>query len=255
MLFKLRIVSIVLFLFLAGPAWGQPLPEKWVAAIAASRQLETPAARIEYFSAQFLETPYQAGTLGGGPGQTEVLTVNLAAVDCFTLLDYVEAIRRSESADDFRQRLIKVRYRDGCIAWKSRRHFFSDWVELKGIVDVTASIGGSATRQVGKRLNRQADGQLFLPAVPVRERTISYIPRADLSAEVLERLQSGDYLGIYSERDGLDVSHVGIAIRSENGLFFRHASSSKDVKKVTDVPLAGYLAERPGMIVFVALDP
>ncbi|NIQ97854.1 MAG: DUF1460 domain-containing protein, partial [Desulfuromonadales bacterium] len=57
-----------------------------------SRPLHAPPGeQIVAISNRFLGTPYRAGTLGGGPGQTEALTVSLDAVDCFTLLDYVEA--------------------------------------------------------------------------------------------------------------------------------------------------------------------
>ena len=38
-------------------------------------------------------------------------------------------------------------------------------------------------------------------------------------------MRTGDYIGIYTPAEGLDVSHVGICIRRENRILLRHASS------------------------------
>lgn len=50
---------------------------------------------ISRVSSAFLDAPYQADTLIGGPGTPEVLVVNFNGLDCSPLADYVEALTRS----------------------------------------------------------------------------------------------------------------------------------------------------------------
>jgi hypothetical protein len=207
--------------------------------------------KVSFISDQFLGTPYGEGTLTGDAQTPEELVINLAAMDCFTFIDYVEALRLSESFEDFVSNLRQIRYQGGEVAFHTRNHFFTDWAESvpRHVEDVTAPVGRGAARSVLKHLNRRVDGSLLLPGVGVRERRITYIPASALDRETLDRLATGDYLGIYAEERGLDVTHVGIVIRRESSLFIRHASSQEAFQKVIDADLAGYLTEKPGIIV------
>jgi hypothetical protein len=63
-------------------------------------------------SEEFLGIPYRGFTLVGDREIPERLVIDLEGMDCFTFLDYVEAIRLSRSADDFPHALIGVRYRE-----------------------------------------------------------------------------------------------------------------------------------------------
>lgn len=56
---------------------------------------------LNEISASFLDTPYQANTLIGSPIIPEDLVVNFNGVDCFTLLDYIQAISHSTSKQTF----------------------------------------------------------------------------------------------------------------------------------------------------------
>ena len=242
-----------------GCGWGQDgLAPGWDAALQATARLDDPGERVVQISARFLGTPYRANTLGGGPAIPEQLTIRLEAVDCFTLLDYVEALRRSATPAEFRTHLVAVRYRDGIIAWDHRRHFFTDWVAAPGgpVVNLTAKIGGKSTRQPLKQLNRRADGTRYLPGVAVQERPVRFIPAAALDDSVLKRLRPGDYLGIYAPEAGLDVSHVGIVVRTDdNKLLLRHASSRREAGRVIDSDLRAYLAGKPGIIILRPVAP
>lgn len=227
------------------------LPSVWHPVLAEVAGITDPGERAARIGARFLGTPYVANTLGGGPGEPESLVSRLDAVDCFTLLDYVEALRRSLTPGEFRQRLIEVRYRDGHIAWGARRHFFTDWATAPGgwFKDVTAQIGGERTRQADKQLNRKADGTLYLPGVAVQLRTVRFVPTAAVDDSIFDGLRSGDYLGIYATEPGLDVSHVGIIVRTNGRLLLRHASSRRAEQRVTDSDLGSYLAGKPGIVV------
>ena len=241
----------VLLLAVGSGRAADDLPTGWAQVPAEIAGLTDPGTRVVRISARFLDTPYRPHTLIGSADRPEQLVAEFGGVDCFTLLDYVEALRRTATPGEFRQKLIEVRYRDGNITWAGRRHFFTDWAAAPGrrIVDVTMEVGGSHTQQRRKVLNRKADGTLFLPGVAVQERTIGFIPTAALDRTLLDRLRPGDYVGIYAPEPGLDVSHVGLLVRQGDRLLLRHASSRRPEQRVIDSDLPAYLAGKPGIVV------
>lgn len=212
--------------------------------------------RIDFISEKFLDTPYKASTLTGDLNTPEVFTIDLEGMDCFTYIDYVEAMRLSESFPQFEQELKKIRYYDGKVDFQDRNHFFSDWaVYNKNVVrDVTREIGGEKTKEVSKSLNRKKDGTVFLPGIPVTQRTIHYIPSSEVDKTVTDKLSTGDYIGVYTDIEGLDVSHTGIIIKKEDGIFLRHASSRESNTKVVDEDLTEYIHNKPGLVIYRPLE-
>jgi hypothetical protein len=105
-------------------------------------------------------------------------------------------------------------------------------------------------KTVERVLNKKADGTYFLPGITVKQRKIKYIPSSAVDDEVIARLETGDYVGIYSNTQGLDVSHTGIIIKKEDKTYLRHASSIEANRKVVDDDLRSYLANKPGITVF-----
>ena len=208
-------------------------------------------ARVDFLSTQFLEARYEESTLIGDINTTEVFVVNLIAFDCLTFVDCIVAMTRSESFSLFKENLISIRYRSGEIAFENRNHFFTD-LEASNpelIADVTRSIGEQRCKRVDKRLNEKSEGSFFLPGVGVRLRPVTYIPSICVDEEIIEKLKTGDYIGIYSEKEGLDVSHVGIVIKKKDSIDLRHASSVRAKRKVLDEDLKKYLDTKPGIIV------
>jgi len=244
------IASIILTAGLALPALAadNELPAVWREVLVNDCHFSQPGEQVACLSRHFLGIPYRAGTLGGGPGVVEQLTIELGAVDCFTLLDYVEALRRCTTPDQFSQQLAAVRYHAGIVSWPTRRHFFTDWIEDAAIHEVTAEIAGGAVAFVDKELNRGAGGEAVLPEVSLRARQLAYLPTAAIGPEILAKLQAGDYLGLYSDEPWLDVSHVGILVVKSGQLYLRHASS-RSAMAVVDSPLLDYLAGKPGIII------
>jgi len=217
--------------------------------LSVSSKLTVSGDRIAFLSRQFLGIPYRASTLTGSAGESEQLVVDLGAVDCFTLLDYIEALRQATNFDEFTDCLIRTRYRDGIVSFVNRNHFFTDWALYNAgyIRDVTASLGGTASRQVQKLLNRKQDGSLFIPGIAPVVREITYIPTVLVNRCASEMLLTGDYAGIYSDAPGLDVSHVGIIVREGTDVFFRHASVRCGT--VVDEDFGGYVSRKPGVII------
>jgi hypothetical protein len=231
---------------------GKWTSEKLDAILHESSKINDAGLRVDYLSRQFLGTPYQESTLIGDFNTPEVFVVNLKTVDCFTFLDYIESMRLSSSFHEFKENLKKVRYKKGEVSFENRNHFFTDWREFNSdlIEDVTGMIGGNKTIEARKMLNVKDDRTYFLPGIQPKERVIQYIPVNAIDNLIISKLKTGDYIGIYSEKQGLDVSHIGIFIKQKNNIYFRHASSLKEYRKVVDQDFRDYIAEKPGMLVF-----
>lgn len=215
---------------------------------------KTKGDMISLISREFIDTPYVANMLQGSITTPEKLVIDFRGLDCFTYLDYVEAMSKSNSRQDFIENLIRTRYVGGDVNFLHRRHFFSDWAYQTYPVaqDVTAEISPLAL-VADKHLNLKADGTTYLPGLPVVDRRITYIPAADIDAGMIGRLKTGDYIGIYTNIAGLDVTHVGIFVMTDKGPMFRNASSKKAKMKVVDSPFLEYVAKTTGIIVLRSL--
>jgi hypothetical protein len=213
----------------------------------------TSAQMVSMISGKFLGIPYQANKLHGSITEQEKLVVDFRGLDCFTYVDYVEALQRSSSQQDFVKNIILTRYVDGNVGFLQRKHFFTDWVtkNYKVATDVTRTISVDAVT-VEKHLNKKADGGSYIPGLPVVDRKVTYVPGKSVNQAVVSRLRVGDVIGIYTPRAGLDVTHTGLFIMTDNGPVLRHASLR--IGKVVDVPFLAYVSQKPGMMVFRVND-
>ncbi|MDX2495016.1 MAG: DUF1460 domain-containing protein [Desulfuromusa sp.] len=220
--------------------------------LSAAGKIPEPGQRVTFISAAFLETPYLANSLIGTAKTAEVFVLRLDGVDCFTLLDYVEALRRTSNFTEFKEMLCRIRYREGQVNFLNRNHFFSEWGDgdFTQLHNVTNLVGGTGILRVEKQLNQKADGTLYLPGYPVKKREIVFILPEAVNESVFARLRSGDYVGIYSLEPGLDVSHSGIVVKKAGKVFLRHASSRLSLEKVVDEELLPYLGGKKGLIIY-----
>ena len=214
-------------------------------------RIEDAGSRIAFLSGFFLGLKYRESTLIGDINTAEVFVINLSEVDCFTFIDYIEAMRLSDSFQHFIENLRKVRYRNSIVDYVSRKHFFTDWAEYEPsfVDDFTTQIGGGRDKSAVKMLNLNEDGTLYLTGIKPYHRTVNFIPSEKIDDSVLQALKTGDYAGIYSPKQGLDVSHAGIIIRDEDSIVLRHASSDRKYRKVIDQDLKEYISGKPGLII------
>ena len=221
-----------------------------------SSKIKDIARRIDFLSGQLLDLDYIESTLIGDINTPEAFVINLEGVDCFTFIDYLEAMRLSNSFSEFTVNLRKVRYKSGKVVFENRNHFFTDWREFNSdfIDDVTEEIGAQRTIKVQKTLNEKKDGTYYIPGVRPVLREIKYIPSDKIDESVMNKLRTGDYIGIYSTKQGLDVSHVGISIKEGDKTYLRHASSLKKHRKVVDQDFKKYITGKLGIIVFRPKD-
>ncbi|MEQ1638014.1 MAG: N-acetylmuramoyl-L-alanine amidase-like domain-containing protein [Methylococcales bacterium] len=215
-----------------------------------AQTIEDEGSKIAHISQQFLNTQYKPYTLIGSADKNEQLTVRLDGVDCMTYLESIEAMRRSHSFADFIKNLKAVRYKNGNVAFQNRNHFFLNWRDnnYPFIEDVTQKIADSAGHSVTKQLNEPRQKPL-IPGIPVVETLVHYIPGYRINGKILNRLKNGDYIGLYTDRAGLDVTHVGIVIKKDKHTFFRHASAEPFVRKVVDSEFVDYFKHQRGFVV------
>lgn len=225
---------------------------------------------VLYVGEQLLNTPYVGGVLD--KPETEKLVVDLSRLDCVTFLESVVALsmtiqKGNTQFDDFCQELQFIRYRDGVMnGYASRLHYFSEWIQnnaQKGILEpVTADIGGKPfvkkiqimTTNRAKYPHLQEDSSLV--AVKKAEERLSslqlhYLPKEELLSAG-DKIKDGDLVALVTSIDGLDVSHVGIAVHVNSELHLMHASSLSKKVEISEVTLFEMLRNKstcPGIMV------
>lgn len=226
----------------------------------------------------FLGTEYVAHTLE--KGKTETLVINLTGLDCTTFLEnaltFTRCIKEKKTTfKDYEKELTKIRYRNGKIdQYPSRLHYFSDWIynnETKGIVkNISKEIGGEPLKFNVDFMSTHPDSYVelkespkFIPVIRKQEESINsreyfYIPKEKV-AQVEKGIHNGDLIAITSNVKGLDINHVGIAVKMDDGrIHFMHAPNVGYKVQITEIPLADYLAKiktDTGIIVLRALEP
>ena len=74
----------------------------------------------------------------------------------------------------------------------------------------------------------------------INSRQHFYIPEEKL-AEVEDQLMDGDIVGITTNIEGLDISHMGILVRKAGRIHLLHASSTAEKVVLSDETLEEYL--------------
>ncbi len=226
----------------------------------------------------FLGTEYIAHTLEK-EGE-EKLVINLTGLDCTTFLESTLAFARcikkgKTSFDDYQNELQFIRYRDGKIdQYPSRLHYFSDWIynnQKKGIIkDITKEIGGekikfnvyfmSENPKFYKQLEEHPE---FIHIIKKQEKGINkreyyFIPKNGIE-KIESKIKTGDLIALTTSDKGLDIGHVGIAIRMEDGrIHFMHAPIVGSKVQITKIPLSDYaqkIKKHTGIIVLRVLEP
>jgi hypothetical protein len=242
---------------------------------------EKPIAEvIAEIGKSFLGLDYEAYTLEAGKGD-EKLIVHLTGLDCTTFLEnslvFARCIKQGKTSfEDYQAELTKVRYRDGKLdKFPSRLHYFTDWIynnEKKGIVEnITKSIGGVTypvkvyvMSKCPDKYEKLKENPSLIPVIKKIENEINsrqnnyYIPKKKLS-KVEGKIQTGDLIAITTKIKGIDIAHVGVAVRQDDGrIHFMHAPIVGKKVQITEKPLSDYLLEhdkQTGIMVLRAVEP
>jgi hypothetical protein len=198
----------------------------------------------------------------------EAASANFNGMDCWTFFEIALGFARMLDEPEgewtpgrFLHYIELDRYRGGeCTGdYLSRLHYLEDWLydnDQRGLVnDLTRELGGISVPHsaremtVGWRHYRylKANRRLLRPLgqmeARVSERPLIMIPKSRV-AGIESRLRDGDIIGIVSrDRTGLySTSHVGLAVRANDGLHFMHASAPHNYGRVVvDSRLTNYL--------------
>ena len=215
-----------------------------------------------YFGKLFLGHPYVGHTLE--KGSTEHLIVNTRELDCTTFVENVTALtlchnHNERTFKDFCRRLTQLRYRQGHIdGYPSRLHYFTQWGEDNEQMGLVYSVIEKAIKEGNRsdrvpfakqvininymsthpKLYKHLDAHPeFVPIIrkdeqALKGKTYPYLSKAYLGRphSELPFIETGDIVAIITSKQGLDTSHVGIAVWQNGKLHLMHASSLK--KKV-----------------------
>lgn len=211
----------------------------------------------------FLNRPYKAHTLEGNT--PEKLVVNLREFDCSSFVESCIAMgltyRKNDiSYEKYESYLKRLRYYNkGKIkGYESRIHYFSDWLhthENDGLMeDITPSLGGIEWKKNINFMSTHWNKYPFPTNTGLQEKmqkieermneqNYTFVPKSKIKS-IENQLLNGDIIGITTDIQGLDITHVGFAIRlQDKRVYLLHASSDFKRVMVTEKPLAEYLAK------------
>ena len=283
---KISLIILLSFFLLSSNIYSQIFSEKDVEVcnskfnLAVDKSLsEKPINEVIIeIGKSFLETEYIAHTLE--KEGDEQLVINLTGLDCTTFLEtsltFARCIKKGKTTfDDYQKELTFIRYHDGKIdKYPSRLHYFSDWIynnQQKGIVkDISEEIGGKKIKfnlnfmsENPKYYKQLTENPEFIPVIIKQEKEINsrnyfYVPEDDIE-KVESKIQTGDLIALTTSDKGLDIGHVGIAIKMDNGrIHFLHAPLAGSKVQITETPLSEYakkIKKHTGIIVLRVLEP
>ena len=204
---------------------------------------------------QFLGATYQAGLLENF--KKEKLFISFKKFDCVLFVETVLAITRNITLNDreyktFTKHLQDQRYINGFInGYCSRLHYFSDWInnnqKREIIKNITEKLGGI---KFNKKLDFMSKNRKNYPKLAtnkinykyilerenkINKTILQYIPSNKVK-RIYSQLKSGDIIGIATNIDGLDVTHMGLIYQTiEGNIGLIHASPAGQVTIARDL--------------------
>ena len=223
-----------------------------------------------FYARQLMNLPYVGQTLEIN-GKEEHLAINLHSLDCTTLVENVCALalttsHGSKSWKDFLRWLRMLRYDDGKIdGYSSRNHYFSQWIQSgtrQGLVrEIEADRSITVPMKLSLTYMSSHPDSYPLLKVDMEERrliaemekrvsgaTIRYIPKERVgdSRQKLSCIHDGDILALTTNKEGLDISHVGLAVWGTDGkLHLLNASSIHKKVVLEPMTLYEYMQKHP----------
>ena len=201
--------------------------------------LEKNANLMLWYGKELIGTPYKARTLEIYP--QEQLIVNMKEMDCTTFVETVAALtlttrEGSTSYAAFRKNLQRLRYHMGRTnGYASRNHYFQWWIDSNTEMGLVREIiPTERTEQMTLDLHymtRHAKDYPMLKDDATAQhliaeheqqtsgRKVRFLPKSEVGhdSKTLGYIESGDILVITTSKDGLDCSHIGIAVWGRDG--------------------------------------
>lgn len=193
---------------------------------------------VTFYAHKLLGTPYVAHTL---EGDEERLTINIDELDCTTFVETLYALARTTmngrySWRDYAANLENVRYRNGEMGdYATRMHYISEWIinnSVRGnLKEVTAELPHAdhmvktinfMTKHKDSYHSLKNDSAMVEKIrsheMGLHRHRMPYVKKAWLSDKALKTaLRSGDFVGLLTKIEGLDISHLGIIEKDDKG--------------------------------------
>jgi len=243
-----------------------------IAAAAPERSWSTLAMgdRVIVAASMMLGTPYASFTLEIDD-HVESPSVNFNGLDCWTFFEAALGLARMTRTrkpryepEDLLREIEWTRYRGGkCNGnYLDRIHYLEEWFRdnhaRKNVRDITRSLAPVVPLN-DRRIDEMTvlwQSYRYLKNNPglragmakieagLQQHPFHYIPKSAVAA-IEPKLQNGDIIGIVTHKPHVYCSHVGLAIRTEDGgMHFMHASASSTKRRVViDKTVSGYLAD------------
>lgn len=225
--------------------------------------ISQPEALVSFYAHKLLGTPYVAHTL---EGDNEMLTINIDQLDCTTFVETLYALARTtlqgrQSWRDYAANLESLRYRGGVMGdYSTRLHYISLWIidnfSRGNLVEVTPDLPHATTMvKTINFMSAHADSYQSLKGDSamvvkikrmedgLRNHQMPYLKKMWLNKDdVRQALHAGDFVGLLTRIDGLDISHLGIIEKDENGeIYLLDASMSGGKVMIESEPLGRWL--------------
>lgn len=245
------------------------------------------ADKVEYYSEQFLGSPYLGGALGEGQkdGIDGDPLFRFDAFDCVTFLETTISLSCSADYEDFQSKMLQIRYLDSEPSFLKRNHFSEvDWLpsgQKAGIFkEATVSIFPEYSQKITGTIDKKTwfqklnDAQMGPSTLNFEDRRailkkatyglkpisfeLPYVPREVIlkNPEIIKRIPSGAIVHFIvnssvklKKQIGTDlyVYHSGLVIKKGERIWIRNASSLKAMKKVIDQDLIQFLQKDSGI--------
>ena len=219
----------------------------------------TPSEKLETAARWFLGLPYRLDPLGEGQGEDADPVYTWDQVDCITMPEVLLGLVYGKTVRDAEKRTLRLRYKDGIIAWDHRRHFtLAQWlpaaVELGLLRDITAEIAGKDAVQARKRwsssLSCKGRWKDFCKRMgshfPETTVTFTYWPLKNAIAGATKLPRGSLIFFLHTARPSVpyQVFHAGVVGMDASGRpTLIHAS--KKAGRVVQTDAAAYLASLP----------
>lgn len=231
--------------------------------LGAESRLSDGGKLMMFYAKQLIGTPYVAHTL---EGDSEQLTINIHQLDCTTFVETLYALTRATlsrqlSWRDYAHYLENVRYRHGTMGdYATRLHYMSEWlidnVARGNIVELTPEFSG--TKYKVKTIDFMSTHRDSYPSLAsdsiydkiksvemgFRNHRFPYLPKGQLASKAVRaELRDGDMVGLVTNIDGLDISHLGIISKDDEGnIYLLDASMRGKQVQLEAKPLHQYLS-------------
>lgn len=223
-----------------------------------------PNALVSYYADRLLETPYVAHTL---EGDEELLTINIDELDCTTFIETLYALARTTmngrySWRDYAANLENLRYRGGEMGdYSSRLHYISEWIvnnaSRGNLREVTPDLPHAAymvktidfmTKHKDSYQSLKDDSAMVEKIkrfeMGFRNHRMPWLKKSWLRDKAVKAaLRDGDFVGLVTKVEGLDISHLGIIRKNDKGeVYLLDASMSGGKVMLEANPLHKHLS-------------